>query len=182
MGVMVAMLRGVNVGGKNPVKMETLRAMCSSLGCTDVATYVQSGNVVFRTRERSLPAMTKRLEAAIEKEFGFSAAVTLRTAADLRRVVAANPFPEQAKSEPGKLLVTFLYDDPGDARRETVRAMKFEPELVRIEGREMYTYYPLGQGQSKLRWGPIDKALGTSGTARNWNSVTQLLAMAESLE
>ena len=182
MAVMVAMLRGVNLMRTRRMKMETLRAMCGSLGCSDVATYVQSGNVVFRTKERSLTAMTKRLEAAIETEFGFSVAVTVRTAADLRKVIAANPFHEQAKHAPGKLLVTFLYDDPGETRRSLVRAMAIAPEQVWLEGREVYTYYPLGQGQSKLRWGPIDKALGTSGTARNWNSVTQLLAMAEALE
>ena len=81
MSVVVAMLRGVNVGGKNLVKMEALREVCAALECTDVQTYIQSGNIVFGTKERRLPVLTKRLEDAIEKTFGFRAPVVLRTAA-----------------------------------------------------------------------------------------------------
>ena len=185
MSVVIALLRGVNVMGKHLVKMETLRTMCSGLGCTELQTYLQSGNVVFRAKEKTakqLLALGGRVEDAIEAEFGFRVPVVLRAAADLRRIVAANPFVEQAKDEPGKLQVVFLYGAPSEAQRKSVRAMTFSPELMWVGERELIVYYPTGQGQSKLRWGPIDKALGTTGTARNWNSVTKLLGLAEAME
>ena len=185
MSVVIALLRGVNVTGNHLVKMETLRALCSALGCTEVQTYLQSGNVVFRAKERSeksLGLLATRLEDAVEAEFGFRVPVVLRAATDLRRIVAANPFVQQAKAEPAKVQVVFLYGAPNEAQLAAVRAMTFAPELVWVGERELIVYYPTGQGLSKLRWGPIDKALGTTGTARNWNSVTKLLGMAEGLE
>jgi uncharacterized protein (DUF1697 family) len=180
MGVFVAMLRAVNVGGRNMVKMEELRGLCSSLGCSEVQTYVQSGNVVFCSglKEQTLQ---KRLEDSIEKAFGFRTLVVLRSSAELKAVIARNPFPAYARSAPAKLHVNFLYADPGEERRKLVRAMRFDPEEMRLEGREIYIYYPVGAGLSKLRWAPIDKTLGTAGTARNWNTVVKLREMAEGL-
>ncbi len=182
MSVVIAMLRGVNVGGNNVVKMEALRNMCESLQCTDVATYVQSGNVVFRTAAKDTEKLRTKLESTIASTFGFAAPAVFRTVGDLQRIVAGNPFAEQVVTEPAKVHVTFLYRDPGDTGRAALRAMAFAPEVVRIEGREIYLYYPLGAGRSKLRWGPIEKALGTAGTSRNWNTVVKLLAMGEELE
>ena len=176
------MLRGVNITGCNLIKMEALRELCVSLACSDVKTYVQSGNIVFRNAAKDPVKLGKKLEDGVESTFGFRVPVVLRTESDLRTVVEENPFPEQAKTEPSKLLVSFLYGDPGEKRREQARAMTFSPEQVQFRGREIYVYYPLGQGQSKLRWGPIDKVLGTQGTMRNWNTVTKLLAMSAALE
>ena len=181
MSVVIAMLRGVNVSGKRLVKMETLRALCVSLKCSDVATYVQSGNVVFRTGAKNLERLRTQMESAMSETFGFEVPVVFRTVDDLRRVAAANPFPQQVQTEPGKVLVMFLYQDPGEARREAVRALTIAPEEVQVLGSELYIYYPAGQGQSKLRWGPIEKALSTEWTGRNWNTVLKLLAMAEAL-
>jgi uncharacterized protein (DUF1697 family) len=180
MGVFVAMLRAVNVGGRNMVKMEELRGLCSSLGCSEVQTYVQSGNVVLRSGLEE-ETLRKRLEDGIEKAFGFRTLVVLRSAAELKAVIERNPFPEYPRAAPAKLHVNFLYADPGEERRAAVRAMRVDPEELRLEGREIYVYYPVGAGLSKLRWTPIDKALGTAGTARNWNTVVKLFAMAEEL-
>ena len=181
MAVAVAMLRGVNLG-KRRMKMEALREVCIAAGCSAVQTYVQSGNVVLRTTARNLSKLGPRLEAALEERFGFDVPVVLRSAAELREIVEFNPFPTQALNEPGKVQVTFLYEDPGEANRKRVQAMAVAPEELRVKGREVFIYYPAGQGLSKLKWAPIDKALGTSGTARNWTTVCQLLAMAEALE
>jgi uncharacterized protein (DUF1697 family) len=181
MTAMIAMLRAVNVGGKNMIRMESLRMLCTSLGCSDVRTYVQSGNVVFRYPGKDAGKLAASMEGGIEQTFGFRVPVMLRTTAELRRVVEGNPFAFYAESAPAKLHVNFLYTDPGESRREVVRAMPIAPEELRIIGRELYVYYPQGAGQSKLRWAPIDKALGTQGTARNWNTVMKLLEMAEAL-
>ena len=182
MAVMVAMLRGVNVTGHNMIKMEALRALCESLGLRDAQTYVQSGNVVFRTKERNLAALAKRIEDAIERGFGFRPDVILRTTSEIKDAIARNPFAGRRGIHPGKLLVTFLASAPSAEGRERVLKIKADPEELFIDGREVYIYFPNGMARPKLSWSAIGKMLGTSGTGRNWNSVTKLLEMAEKLE
>jgi len=182
MTVVISMLRGVNVGGHNKIKMEALRALYESLKLRDAQTYVQSGNVIFRTDERDIARLTKRIEDGIERKFGFRPDVILRTAAEMRDVVARNPFAKRRGIEPGKLLVTFLASDPPAEVREKVRQIKCDPEELRIEGRELYIYFPNGMGRSKLSTAKLEKTMSTPGTGRNWNSVTKMLEMAEKLE
>jgi len=97
-------------------------------------------------------------------------------------VIARNPFAKRRGIEPSKLLVTFLGSDPGAEAREKILQIKCDPEELRIEGRELYIYFPNGIGRSKLSWAGLEKTLKTPGTARNWNSVTKMLEMAENLE
>ena len=182
MAVIISMLRGVNVGGHKMVKMDALCALCGSLGLRDAQTYVQSGNVIFRTEGRELVRLSKRIENGIEKSFGFHSDVILRTPAELRDVVKKNPFAARRGIDPKRLAVTFLASDPGKEAREKLLAIKTEPEELRIEGRELYIYYPNGMARPKLTWPIIEKALKTSGTARNWNTVTKLLEIGERYE
>src|SRR5467141_2998143 len=182
MTAVISMLRGVNVGGHNKIKMEALRALYESLKLRDAQTYVQSGNVIFRSDERDISRLIKRIEDGIERRFGFRPDVILRTAAEMREVIARNPFAKRRGIEPGKLLVSFHASDPGEEARERVRQMKCDPEEMRIEGRELYIYFPDGMGRSKLSAGALEKTLKTPGTGRNWNSVTKMLEMAEKLE
>jgi len=182
MAVIISMLRGVNVGGHNKIKMDALRALYASLKLRDAQTYVQSGNVIFRTDERDVSRLTKRIEDGIERKFGFRPSVILRTAAEMREVIGRNPFAKRRGIEPGKLLVSCLASDPWEEARETVRQMKGDPEELRIEGRELYIYFPNGIGRSKLPWAGLGKMLKTAGTGRNWNSVRKMLEMAEGME
>ncbi len=182
MAVIISMLRGVIVGGHNKIKMEALRALYESLKLRDAQTYVQSGNVIFRTDERDVSRLTKRIEDGIERKFGFRPSVIVRTAAEMKDVIAKNPFAKRRGIEPSKLLVSFLASDPGEEAREKVRQMKGDPEELRIEGRELYIYFPNGIGRSKLPWARLEKTLKTPGTGRNWNSVTKMMEMAEKLE
>ncbi len=182
MAVIIFMLRGVNVGGHNKIKMDALRALYESLKLRHAQTYVQSGIVIFRTDERDIARLTKRIEDGIERKFGFRPDVILRTAAEMRGVVARNPFAKRRGIEPSKLLVSFLASDPGEEAREKVRQMKCDPEELRIERRELYIHFPNGIGRSKLSWAALDKALKTPRTGRNWNSVTKMMEIAERLE
>jgi uncharacterized protein (DUF1697 family) len=143
---------------------------------------VQSGNVIFRTDGRDLVRLCKRIENGIEKTFGFRSDVILRTPAELRDVIARNPFASRGGIEPKRLAVTFLASDPGQEAREKLLAIKAESEEVRIEGRELYIYYPNGMARPKLTWPIIERTLKTSGTSRNWNTVTKLLEIAERFE
>jgi len=181
MNVIISLLRGVNLGSHHKIKMDALRVLYESLKLRDPQTYVQSGNVIFRTGERDLVLLARRIEEAIERKFGFRSDVILRSASELKGVVRRNPFAARRDIEPGKLLVTFLPRDPGPEMRAEVCRIKAEAEEVRIGDRELYIYYPDGMGRSKLARA-IEKALKKSGTARNWNTVTKLLEIAERLE
>jgi len=181
MPVIICMLRGVNVGGHNMIKMDALKALCVSLKLKDPQTYVQSGNVIFRTEEKDQEKLTLRIQDAIEKAHGFRPAVMLRTAAELQQVVSRNPFAKRSGIEPGKLLVNFLASEPGKEARNKALAIKVGPEEMHLIGREAYIYFPSGQGRSKFPWAAIERALGTSATGRNWNSVTKMLEMAENM-
>src|SRR5436190_1569387 len=117
MAVIISMLRAVNVGGHNKIKMDTLMALYESLKLRDAQTYVQSGNVIFRTDERDMARLAKRIEDGIERKFGFRPDVILRTVAEMRDVVARNPFAKRRGIEPAKLLVSFLEGKPGEDGR-----------------------------------------------------------------
>jgi len=182
MKVVISMLRGVNLGSHKRVKMEELRALYESLGLRDPQTYVQSGNVLFRTSEKNLGSVAKRIEKAIESSFGFQADVILRTTSELREALAKNPFAPRSGIDPAKLLVTFLASDPGEEAREKLRQIKAEPEELWIDGRELFIYFPNGLARPKLSIPLIERTLKTSGTGRNWNSVRKLLEMAEEME
>lgn len=182
MHVMISMLRGVNVGGHNKINMDGLRALYQSLGMQDSQTYVQSGNVVFRTSERDAVRLAKKIQNGIEKSFGCKPEVILRSPTELEEVIAGNPFAKRRDIDPSKLLVLFLAGQPSSEGREKVLAIKADPEELRMSGREVYIYFPNGMGKTKLPSTVIEKGLGTPGTGRNWNSVTKLLEIARKLE
>jgi uncharacterized protein (DUF1697 family) len=184
MPVFISLLRGVNVGGYNRIKMDALRGLYESLGFSDVKTYIQSGNVLFRCndKEKDEKKLRNRIEAAIEKKFGFRSDVILRTTAEMRGAVAKNPFKKRRGMEPDKLLLIFLAEEPSAEGKKKLAEMKAYPELIYLVGRELYIYFTEGLAGSKLPWMSVVKALKTSGTGRNWNSVEKLLEMAEELE
>ena len=169
------LLRGVNVGTKNSLPMAEFRKMLESLGCTDVQTYVQSGNAVFATK-RGEGVLTGSIEKALERYMGRSIATTLRTQGELKAIVDGNPFGKVAK-EPKKLCVTFLSHAPTKAEVAPLHSQSWKPELFEVVGREIYTWHPNGQGRS-----PLAAALGKldlrgAVTMRNWNTVVKLLEM-----
>jgi uncharacterized protein (DUF1697 family) len=182
MPVVISMLRGVNLGSHRRVKMEVLRTLYESLKLRDIQTYVQSGNVIFKTDERDMVKLVQRIEAAIGKKCGFQCDVMVRSAAEMRDVIARNPFAKRRGIEPNRLLVTFLNGDPGDEARKKALAIKTEPEELHLIGREAYIYYPNGMARPKLSWPAIERILQVSGTGRNWNSVMNMMAMAEKME
>ncbi len=180
MNVYVSFLRGVNVGGHNKIKMDVLRELYGRLGFHDPQTYVQSGNVVFGAKEKNLKA--KVLEDGIEKAFGFRPGVVLRSAAELKRTVNANPFAKREGLNPGLLLVSFLADTPGKAGVAALQALPVGSEEMHFAGPEIFIYFPDGMGRSKFPWASMDKVLKMTVTGRNLRTVTTLLSMAEEME
>ena len=176
------MLRGVNLGQHNRIKMDDLRALYESLRLENPQSYVQSGNVIFRTKEKNGPQLAKKIQGAIQKKFGCCPEVILRTPDEMRKAIAANPFPERTKVEPAKVLVTFLAAQPPREAEDNLEKLKGFPEELHLHGRELYIYFPNGAGRSKLPWSAVDKLLKVTGTARNWNSVQAILEIAQEME
>jgi uncharacterized protein (DUF1697 family) len=181
MAVVVSMLRGVNLGPHNRIKMDALRTLYESLGLRNVATYVQSGNVVFQTTARDLVKIGRRIEDGIESTFGFRCDVVLRTPVELRDVVAANPFAGRSGIEPAKLLIAFLARGLSPEAKAKLLSVPIEPEELYIHGRELYIYFANGMARPKLPSGLIDRTVQMAWTGRNWNTVTKLLEMSEAL-
>jgi len=181
MPVLISLLRGVNAGGHHKVKMDELRTLYESLGCGDVQTYINSGNIVFRTAARDPARLGKRIEDAIEGAYGFRSHVILRTPSELRQVIARNPFASRPSIEASKFAVHFLADVPDAEARKLVLAIDAAPEELHLDGSELYIYYTNGMARPKLSLPQVEKTLKISGTSRNWNTVRKLLDMAEKL-
>jgi uncharacterized protein (DUF1697 family) len=182
MPVLISMLRGVNVGPHKRIKMDELRAVYESLKFDNPRTYVQSGNVIFRTKEKNTPHLAKKIQEAIQKKCGCSPEVILRTIEEMRKAIAASPFAGQPQLEPGKILVTFLAAVPPRGVDASLASLKSHPEQLHLNGRELYIYFPNGAGKTKLPWSSVERLLKVTGTARNWNSVTNILKMAEEMD
>lgn len=182
MDVVVSLLRSVNLGAHNRVSMADLRELFESLKLRNPQTYIQSGNIVFQTAEKDQVRLASRIETGIQRRFGFQSKVILRTLAEMKNVVAKNPFAGRPEIEPNRLLVTFLARDPTSGAKEKVLKIKTDPEELKIEGREVYIYYPNGLARPKIPWTAIEKALDTPGTGRNWNTVMKLVEIAASMQ
>ena len=173
----IALLRAVNVGGNNLVAMAELRDLFAGVDCVGARTLLQSGNVVFRSAERSAADLEKRLEAEALRRLGLRTTFFVRDAGEWAEIIAGNPFHEQAARDPGHLLVMFLKDSPQPAAVEALRAAIKGPEIIHAAARRAYIVYPDGTGRSRLTNTLIDAKLGTRGTGRNWNTVLKLDAL-----
>lgn len=172
MAVMVALLRGINVGGRGKLPMAELRTIVDGLGHTDVRTYIQSGNVVFRTRSRSTGSVAAALHEAIAAGTSVRTAVMVRTADELVAARDADPF-VAAGEDPASVHLTFFASaapDPGDLSA-------YAPDTAVGLGRELHLFLPNGVGRSKLA-ADLDRKLAPDGTTRNWRTVTTLIEMA----
>src|SRR5438552_2653027 len=171
------MLRGINLGPTNRISMGDLKALFEGVGAEDVQTYVQSGNVVFRTGMKSPATLENTIQGRIDAELGLSVRVVVRSRDDLRRIVEKNPFLAERK-DPATLHVTFLADKPSAARLRDVDPRVGEPDEFRVEGREVYLCCPNGYGRTKLNNVFFEKKLGVTATTRNWKTVTTLARLA----
>ncbi|MEP7765316.1 DUF1697 domain-containing protein [Sanguibacter sp. 25GB23B1] len=188
MTAVVALLRGVNVGGHRKVPSADLRAVAEQAGFTDVVTLLNSGNVVVVAPEAlvddaphlATAQVSAAINAGILSRLGLDVHVVAVSAAALDEAVAANPFPEAARSDPSHLLVTFGADPPDEERIRAFDHSAF-PEKLAWVGGVGYTYFPQGVGTSRLTPAVLKRELGTDGTegtSRNWNTVLKLQALA----
>jgi uncharacterized protein (DUF1697 family) len=172
----IALLRGVNVGGRNRVPMAALRSLAADLGWIDVRSYVQSGNLVFRAAGES-SKLAAELEMAIEHHHGLSVPVIIRGARDWLSYLDTNPFPEASQREPNLVLLALSKDPPREGVMEQLRARATQGERVHQAGDALWIHYPRGAGRSRLSPGLLDRLAGSPVTTRNWRTVMEIAAI-----
>ena len=170
----VAFLRGINLGPTNKVSMPELRAMATDLGYTDVATYINSGNLIFASIKKPA-ALEREISAAVKERSGTDTDVAVRTPEQLREILADNPYPD---GSPSQVTVAFLTRPAPAGAEQKVAAMATEAEPFTFAGSEVYVYYSNGMGKSKLAE-KFSSVIGVSSTVRNINTVTKVLALCE---
>ena len=179
-GPYVALLRGINVGGRNKLPMRDLVAIFVDAGCTDVATYIQSGNVVFCAGAKLAAQIPGIISDSIAERLDLRVPVVIRSAAEFKQVIACNPY-LQLELDFTKLHVVFLADRPTSAACDTLDPNRSPGDAYRIRGGEIYLHLPNGAAKTKLSNAYFDSKLGTVSTGRNWRTVLKLHELAEPL-
>ena len=175
MTTLIALLRGINIGGNHPLPMKDLSALLEGMGMRDVRTYIQSGNVVFRCDLKNKAALAAKIGSAIEAQHGFAPQVLLLDAAELRKAIADNPYAE-AEADPKSLSLLFLAEVPQHPDLKSMEAIKTASERFKLVGKVFYLHAPEGFGRSKLA-ARAEKLLGVAASGRNWNTVCKLAEM-----
>jgi uncharacterized protein (DUF1697 family) len=178
MSVHIALLRAVNVGGRNPIIMSKLRDLLTELGFVGVRSLLQSGNLVFRGHARTGLEIESLLEKEVAKRLDLQTDFLVRTGEEWKRIITDNPFQDQAKGNPTQLVVMFLKRPPSAEKVAALQSAIAGPEIVRIDGEQAYIVYPAGIGRSRITNTFMEKKFGTRGTARNWNTVLKLAVLA----
>ena len=183
MAIYIALLRGINVGGKNKITMTELKRMFESIGLSRIETYIQSGNVIFESNEKE-DTLRKKIEYEIETKFGFSAVVVLRTAAELEQIIWDCPFSEEevieaesSNSEGESLYVSLLTQAPSQEKIDFLNTFKSESDEYRIKNRDIYLLFRHSIRNSKLA-NNLQK-LDIPATVRNWKTINRLYALAK---
>ena len=179
MPIYVALLRGINVGGNKIIKMDKLRSSLEAMGLAEVKTYIQSGNVVFKSAKVPATALSKKIEALILKDFGFSASVITRTADEIKNMIANNPLLKKPGIDPEKLHIAFLSEAPAAAALKKLAELTLAPDQSRCLGKEVYFYFPNGVSGSSLWKHPLDRVLSVEATMRNWRTVNTVYQMCQ---
>lgn len=175
----VALLRAVNVAGHGLVAMADLRDLLTRLGCADVQSVLQSGNLVFRAPKKTAAGLERAFETEAEKRLGLRTDFFVRDAKEWEAVLARNPFRAEAEADPGHLVVAFFKNEPSAKAVKALEAAISGREVVRADGSHAYIVYPDGIGRSRLTTALIEKTLGTRTTGRNWNTVRRLGALLD---
>lgn len=173
----VALLRGINVGGHKTIAMADLRAALTRAGCSNVQTLLQSGNVVLDAAASSAAKLESWLEEEVDQRLSVQTEFHVRSAAEFAAVIDANPFIAEAARNPSGFLVTFFKTPLDQAQVKAAQAAITGPERLHADGRHLYMVFPDGIGRSKAAV-VVGRTFGATGTARNWNTVQKLAALA----
>lgn len=166
--------------GHNSIKMTDLAALYNNLGFFDVRTYIQSGNVLFRSKGGITESdIAQLIEKEILDKFGFVVPSMIRTDNELNALLSVNPFLNEKDFNPAKMAVIFLHETPSDIQIDKVSNINYPPDKFQITGSEIFIFCPNGFGKTKLYTNFFERRMGVTGTARNWKTITSILQIAE---
>lgn len=177
----ISILRGINVSGKNIIKMESLKKMYVKLGFDNVSSYVQSGNIIFNRKPTDLSTLAKNISTCIQKEFRLEVPVLVFTSEQWKNIVKDNPFIKGKSKELSSIYVTFLASKPEKINQQEIQNKKQPEEEIFFSESAIYLYCPNGYGNTKLSNAFLENKLGVIATTRNWNTTLKLLEIAENI-
>jgi uncharacterized protein (DUF1697 family) len=181
MHIFIAILRGINVSGKNIIKMENLREVLIKLGLKDVKTYIQSGNIVFKSNITDCKILSENIHQCIEDSFGFNVPVQVLSSKDIKETIENNPYIGINSVDTTHLHVTFLAEIPDETRIAELSKNTFNLDSFKWKNKTIYLHCPGGYGNTKLSNGFFENKLKISATTRNWKTVNELNQLAENL-
>ena len=174
----ISILRGINVSGQKQIKMDALRKSFESLGFSNVETYIQSGNVIFSSKNAKTEELSRIISQKVEEDFGFKVPVIVITSDKLKKIIDTNPFLGNEDKGHSFLHVTFLSSKPGNYDSKTIEDKKQAGEKIVYTDNAIYLYCPNGYGKTKLTNNYLEKTLKVTATTRNWKTVNELLKIA----
>lgn len=175
----ISILRGINVSGQRKIVMTDLKALYESFQFKDVTTYIQSGNVIFKTRDdNSNNELAEKIERAIYEKYNFSVPVIIRSAEEMKHIISVNPFLQNKNINTEKLHVTFLEKNPEEKNLESIKTFDFPPDQFIIIDKEVFLHCPENYGETKLSNKFFESKLKVSATTRNWKTVNKLYEIA----
>ncbi|KQS30771.1 DUF1697 domain-containing protein [Dyadobacter sp. Leaf189] len=180
--IYIAMLRGINVSGKNMIKMSALAQLFTELGLGNVKTYIQSGNVLFSGKSTSEQELAAEISAGIKRVFDFQVETLVVSLPTLNAVLQGNPFINERNEDVAKLHATFLYQLPDAGQLAKIDPGKFLPDEFMLVGETIYVFCPEGYGRTKLTNNFFENKLKVTATTRNWKTVTELVRLAQEME
>lgn len=182
MNTYISILRGINVSGQKLIKMETLRKAYEELGFREVVSYVQSGNLIFKSESTDPKALEEKIAQQIEAVFGFDVPVIVLTASMLAQIIERNPFAADPGKDSAFLHVTFLAAEPSSYDQKAIEAKKQDGEEISFSDKAVYLYCPNGYGRTKLTNNFLEAKLKVGATTRNWKTTNKLLSMSSAHE
>jgi uncharacterized protein (DUF1697 family) len=180
MNTYISFLRGINMTGHNSIKMADLADLYHNLGFIQPETYIQSGNVIFSSdKDTDVAEIATVIETAIHEKYGYDVPVMIRSIAEMRKILSSNPFLSEREFDPAKVAVTFIRDKVTESQIQKVADVNYPPDKFKIIGNEIYTFCPNGFGRTKIYTTFFENRMKVKGTARNWNTITTLIDLAE---
>ena len=180
MPIYIGFLRGINVGGHKKIKMAQLREALTNRGLTNLITYIQSGNLVFKSDIKQINKLENLISKTIHDDFGFDVPVIIRTKDELQGILDNNPFENSLKYDPQLFCVSMLSQTPTCENIELLNSKDFSPELYIIQGNNIYLYPANGLAKSKMSHALFETKLKVRATTRNWRTLNKMLELSKS--
>lgn len=177
----IALLRGINVSGKKKIKMADLRSHLQELKLQNIKTYIQSGNILFKSDETNQSILEQQIKDKITEKYGFDVPVMVKLATDFQRVIESNSFAKDETNDIKCMHITFLGSSPTQENIDHLATYNYPSEEYFLEGKDIYFYAPNGYGRAKMNNNFFEKKLKVRATTRNWKTVNKLFIMANEL-